>query len=162
MKKMFMFLASMSLVGTMAFAQDDYDYGDGYGDEGYGSSEPAPAPPVAYDEGAYEQPAEPAGEQLGSSDVEYKSMDANQAPAEPKEPSFFDTPINVGLHMGFGFSMLSSTEICGKDTAGTKQCTNYGDDLFGGAFDRCRCGVQSRPERPFGRGSRTLFRVQGL
>lgn len=134
MKKMFMILASMSLVSAMAFAQDDYDYGDGYGDDGYGASEPAPAPPVAYDEGAYDQPSAPAGEQL-SSDVEYKNMDANQAPAEPKEPSFFDTPINVGLHMGFGFSMLSSTEICGKDTAGTKQCTNYGDDLFGGAFE---------------------------
>lgn len=134
MKKMFMILASMSLVSTMAFAQDDYDYGDGYGDDGYGASEPAPAPPVAYDEGAYDQPSEPAGEQL-SSDVEYKNMDANQAPAEPKEPSFFDTPFNIGLHMGLGFTMLSSTEICGTDTAGTKQCTNYGDDLFGGAFE---------------------------
>lgn len=29
MKKMFMILASMSLVSAMAFAQDDYDYGDG-------------------------------------------------------------------------------------------------------------------------------------
>ena len=134
MKKMFMILASMSLVSAMAFAQDDYDYGDGYGDDGYGASEPAPAPPVAYDEGAYDQPSAPAGEQL-SSDVEYKNMDANQAPAEPKEPSFFDTPFNIGLHMGLGFTMLSSTEICGTDTAGTKQCTNYGDDLFGGAFE---------------------------
>lgn len=134
MKKMFMILASMSLVSAMAFAQDDYDYGDGYGDDGYGASEPAPAPPVAYDEGAYDQPSEPAGEQL-SSDVEYKNMDANQAPAEPKEPSFFDTPFNIGLHMGLGFTMLSSTEICGTDTAGTKICTNYGDDLFGGAFE---------------------------
>ena len=61
-------------------------------------------------------------------------MDANQAPAEPKEPSFFDTPFNIGLHMGLGFTMLSSTEICG-DSAGTKICNNYGDDLFGGAFE---------------------------
>ncbi|MBR4784999.1 MAG: outer membrane beta-barrel protein [Fibrobacter sp.] len=134
MKKMFMFLASMSLVGTMAFAQDDYDYGDGYGDDGYGSSEPAPAPPV-YDEGAYEQPSAPAGEQLGATDVEYKNMDANKAPVEEKEPYFLDTPFSIGLHLGLGFSMLSSTEICGKDTTGASQCTNYGDDLLGGAFE---------------------------
>lgn len=134
MKKMFMFLASMSLVGTMAFAQDDYDYGDGYGDDGYGSSEPAPAPPV-YDEGAYEQPSAPAGEQLGATDVEYKNMDANKAPVEEKEPYFLDTPFSIGLHLGLGFTMLSSTEIYGTDTTGAKHTNNYGDDLLGGAFE---------------------------
>ncbi len=126
MKKMFLFLASMSLVGTMAFAQDDYDYGDDYGTEAASASEESTD--VGSSEPAAEQPA---------SDVEYKSMDdeSKKTSRDEKERSLFDEPLTFGFHLGFGVSMLYATEICGTDAAGTEACTNYGDDLFGGGLE---------------------------
>ena len=95
MKKMFLFLAAASLVSTMAFAQDDYDYGDDYGteassDDGYtdmGSDEPA------------------AEEQKPASDVEYKSMDDDSKKVsrdEGDKPAFFSKPFNMAGHISFG------------------------------------------------------------
>lgn len=106
MKKMFLFLASLSLVGTMAFAQDDYDYGDDYGeatsasddeysDVGGGSSEPAA------------EEAAPA-----SSDVDYKSMDDESKKVsrdEGTKPAFFDKPFNMAGHIAFGFGSFWDT-----------------------------------------------------
>ena len=96
MKKMFLLLASLSLVSTMAFAQDDYDYGDSYGTE-----EAASTP----DEGSYESSAPAAAEQPAS-DVEYKSMDdeskktsRDESPTSP----FFSRPFNMAAHVAVGF-----------------------------------------------------------
>lgn len=129
MKKMFLFLASLSLVGTMAFAQDDYDYGDSYGEEASSAASEDEYTDVGSSEPAAEQPA---------SDVEYKSMDdeSKKTSRDEKERSLFDKPLNFGLHMGFGISMLYATEITGTNPATQQEVTtNYGDDLFGGAFE---------------------------
>ena len=128
MKKMFLFLASLSLVGTMAFAQDDYDYGDSYDEASSAASE---------DEYTDVGSSEPAAEQPAS-DVEYKSMDdeSKKTSRDEKERSLFDKKLNFGLHMGFGISMLYATEITGTNpTTQQEVTTNYGDDLFGGAFE---------------------------
>ena len=97
MKKMFLILAAASLVSTMAFAQDDYDYGDDYGteassgDDGYtdmGSDEPAAAE-----------------EQKPASDVEYKSMDDDSKKVSRNEgdtPAFFSKPFNMAGHVAMG------------------------------------------------------------
>lgn len=129
MKKMFLFLASLSLVGTMAFAQDDYDYGDSYGEEASSAASEDEYTDVGSSEPAAEQPA---------SDVEYKSMDdeSKKTSRDDKERSLFDKKLNFGFHMGFGISMLYSTEITGTNPAnGQEVSTNYGDDLFGGAIE---------------------------
>ena len=129
MKKMFLFLASLSLAGTMAFAQDDYDYGDSYGEEASSAASEDEYTDVGSSEPAAEQPA---------SDVEYKSMDdeSKKTSRDEKERSLFDKPLNFGLHMGFGISMLYATEITGTNPATQQEVTtNYGDDLFGGAFE---------------------------
>lgn len=129
MKKMFLFLASLSLVGTMAFAQDDYDYGDSYGEEASSAASEDEYTDVGSSEPAAEQPA---------SDVEYKSMDdeSKKTSRDEKERSLFDKPLNFGLHMGFGISMLYATEITGTNPVTQQEVTtNYGDDLFGGAFE---------------------------
>ena len=96
MKKMFLLLASLSLVSTMAFAQDDYDYGDSYGTEEAASTS---------DEGSYESSAPAAAEQPAS-DVEYKSMDdeskktsRDESPTSP----FFSRPFNMAAHVAVGF-----------------------------------------------------------
>ena len=67
MKKMFLALAAASLVSTMAFAQDDYDYGDDYGTEASTSSDDGYTDMDSGDKAAAEE--KPA------SDVEYKNMD---------------------------------------------------------------------------------------
>lgn len=97
MKKMFLFLASLSLVSTMAFAQDDYDYGDDYGEATSASND------EYSDMGSSSEPA--AEEAAPASDVEYKSMDD-----ESKKPSrdesatapFFTKPFNMAGHIGMG------------------------------------------------------------
>ena len=129
MKKMFLFLASLSLVGTMAFAQDDYDYGDSYGEEASSAASEDEYTDVGSSEPAAEQPA---------SDVEYKSMDdeSKKTSRDDKERSLFDKKLNFGVHMGFGISMLYATEIKGVNPVTQQEVTtNYGDDLFGGAFE---------------------------
>ncbi len=129
MKKMFLFLASLSLAGTMAFAQDDYDYGDSYGEEASSAASEDEYTDVGSSEPAAEQPA---------SDVEYKSMDdeSKKTSRDDKERSLFDKKLNFGFHMGFGISMLYATEITGTNPAnGQEVSTNYGDDLFGGAIE---------------------------
>lgn len=129
MKKMFLFLASLCLVGTMAFAQDDYDYGDSYGEEASSAASEDEYTDVGSSEPAAEQPA---------SDVEYKSMDdeSKKTSRDEKERSLFDKKLNFGLHMGFGISMLYATEITGTNMLTQQEVTNnYGDDLFGGAFE---------------------------
>ena len=129
MKKMFLFLASLSLAGTMAFAQDDYDYGDSYGEEASSAASEDEYTDVGSSEPAAEQPA---------SDVEYKSMDdeSKKTSRDDKERSLFDKKLNFGFHMGFGISMLYATEITGTNPAnGQEVTTNYGDDLFGGAIE---------------------------
>ena len=129
---MFLFLATMSLAGTMAFAQDDYDYGDSYGTE-----EAASTPDESSYEGSYESSAPAAAEQPAS-DVEYKSMDdeSKKTSRDDKERSLFNNKLNFGFHMGFGISMLYATEITGTNIETQKDvANNYGDDLFGGAIE---------------------------
>ena len=129
MKKMFLFLASLSLAGTMAFAQDDYDYGDSYGEEASSAASEDEYTDVGSSEPAAEQPA---------SDVEYKSMDdeSKKTSRDDKERSLFDKKLNFGFHMGFGISMLYATEITGTNVlTGQEVTNNYGDDLFGGAIE---------------------------
>jgi len=133
MKKMFLALAVAGLASTMAFAQDDYDYGDDYGtestssDDGYtelGSSEAAPA----------EEAPAPA------SDVEYKSMDDESKKVSRNEGeggSVFDKQLNVGWNAGIGLGGFFSTEVCNSSLSalGVNACDDYGGDLFGGSFE---------------------------
>lgn len=97
---MFLFLATMSLAGTMAFAQDDYDYGDSYGTE-----EAASTPDESSYEGSYESSAPAAAEQPAS-DVEYKSMDDESKKTSRDESAtspFFTKPFNMAAHVAIGF-----------------------------------------------------------
>jgi hypothetical protein len=101
MKKMFLALAAASLVSTMAFAQDDYDYGDDYGTEASTSSDDGYTDMDSGDKPA-EQPA---------SDVEYKSMDDKDKKVsrdEGTKPAFFDKPFNMAGHIGFGYGSFWS------------------------------------------------------
>lgn len=96
MKKMFLALAAASLVSTMAFAQDDYDYGDDYGTEASTSSDDGYTDMDSGDKAtAEEKPA---------SDVEYKNMDEGKKVSrdEGTKPAFFDRPFNMAAHIGLG------------------------------------------------------------
>lgn len=122
MKKMFLVLAAASLVGTMAFAQDDYDYGDDYGtsaasDDGYtdmdGNSNAAPA----------EQPA---------SDVEYKSMDDESKKVSRDEgatPAFFTKPFNMAANISFGYGAFWNTPEM-YDNAAWRQATGMDSNPY--------------------------------
>ena len=100
MKKMFLVLAAASLVGTMAFAQDDYDYGDDYGTEA-----------AASDDGYTDMDSGDKPAEQPASDVEYKSMDDKDKKVsrdEGTKPAFFDKPFNMAGHIGFGYGSFWS------------------------------------------------------
>lgn len=102
MKKMFLAFVVAGLASTMAFAQDDYDYGDdaSSSDDGYadvGSSEAA-------------APAEEAAP--ASSDVEYKSMDDKDKKVSRNEgemSSIFDRQFNFGGKISLGYADFYNT-----------------------------------------------------
>ena len=101
MKKMFLVLAAASLVSTMAFAQDDYDYGDDYG------------APAATDDGYTDMDgnSSSAAEEKPASDVEYKSMDDESKKVSrdaSATPAFFTKPFNMAAHIGFGYGSFWS------------------------------------------------------
>jgi hypothetical protein len=103
MKKMFLALAAASLVSTMAFAQDDYDYGDDYGTEASTSSDDGYTDMDSGDKAtAEEKPA---------SDVEYKNMDEGKKVSrdEGTKPAFFDRPFNMAAHIALGYGSFWST-----------------------------------------------------
>lgn len=102
MKKMFLALAAASLVSTMAFAQDDYDYGDDYGTEASTSSDDGYTDMDSGDKPA-EQPA---------SDVEYKSMDDKDKKVSRNEgemSSIFDRQYNLGARISLGLADFYNT-----------------------------------------------------
>lgn len=95
MKKMFLALVVAGFASTMAFAQDDYDYGDDYGTEA--SSGDDGFTDVSGDEAA------PAAE-APATDVEYKSMDEGKKVSrdEGAKPAFFEKPFNMAGHIAMG------------------------------------------------------------
>ena len=104
MKKMFLALAAASLVSTMAFAQDDYDYGDDYGTEASTSS----------DDGYTDMDSgdKPAAEEQPASDVEYKSMDDKDKKVSRNEgemSSIFDRQYNLGARISLGLADFFNT-----------------------------------------------------
>lgn len=98
MKKMFLAFAAASLVSTMAFAQDDYDYGDDYGTEASTSSDDGYTDMDSGDKATTEE--KPA------SDVEYKNMDEGKKVSrdEGEMSSIFDRPFNFGGKLSAGFA----------------------------------------------------------
>ena len=103
MKKMFLALAAASLVSTMAFAQDDYDYGDDYGTEASTSSDDGYTDMDSGDKAAAEE--KPA------SDVEYKNMDEGKKVSrnEGEMSSIFDRPYNLGARISLGLADFYNT-----------------------------------------------------
>lgn len=94
MKKMFLAFVVAGLASTMAFAQDDYDYGDdsaASSDDGF------------TDVGSNESAAESAP----ASDVEYKSMDDKDKKVSRNEgemASLFDRQFNIGGKLSLGYA----------------------------------------------------------
>ena len=103
MKKMFLALAAASLVSTMAFAQDDYDYGDDYGTEASTSSDDGYTDMDSGDKAAAEE--KPA------SDVEYKNMDEGKKVSrnEGEMSSIFDRQYNLGARISLGLADFYNT-----------------------------------------------------
>lgn len=103
MKKMFLALAAASLVSTMAFAQDDYDYGDDYGTEASTSSDDGYTDMDSGDKATTEE--KPA------SDVEYKNMDEGKKVSrnEGEMSSIFDRPYNIGARISLGLADFFNT-----------------------------------------------------
>lgn len=115
MKKMFLALAAASLVSTMAFAQDDYDYGDDYGTEASTSSDDGYTDMDSGDKAAAEE--KPA------SDVEYKNMDEGKKVSrnEGEMSSIFDRQFNLGGRISLGLADFYNTPTVTNPETGAEE-----------------------------------------